>query len=63
MEIAISKGKNIVTANKALLAHHGHKLALKAEENGAILRFEAAFGGIPVIKSLKKALAVILLIE
>ncbi len=58
VEIAISKGKNVVTANKALLAHHGHELALKAEENGSILRFEAAVaGGIPVIKSLSEGLA------
>ena len=58
VEIAISKGKNVVTANKALLAHHGHELALKAEKNGSILRFEAAVaGGIPVIKSLTEGLA------
>ena len=58
VEVAISKGKNVVTANKALLAHHGHELALKAEENGSILRFEAAVaGGIPVIKSLTEGLA------
>ena len=58
VEIAISKGKNVVTANKALLAHHGHELALKAEENESILRFEAAVaGGIPVIKSLTEGLA------
>ncbi len=58
VEIAISKGKNVITANKALLAHHGHKLALKAEENGSILRFEAAVaGGIPVIKALTEGLA------
>jgi len=55
---AISKGKDVVTANKALLAHHGHELALKAEKNGAALRFEAAVaGGIPVIKSLTEGLA------
>ena len=58
VEIAISKGKNVVTANKALLAHHGHELALKAEENGSLLRFEAAVaGGIPIIKSLTEGLA------
>ena len=58
VEIAISKGKNVVTANKALLAHHGHELALKAEESGSILRFEAAVaGGIPIIKSLTEGLA------
>ena len=58
VEIAISKGKSVVTANKALLAHHGHELALKAEKNGSILRFEAAVaGGIPVVKSLTEGLA------
>ena len=58
VEIAINKGKDVVTANKALLAHHGHELALKAEKNGSILRFEAAVaGGIPVIKSLTEGLA------
>ena len=58
VEIAISKGKNVVTANKALLAHHGHELALKAEKNGSLLRFEAAVaGGIPIIKSLTEGLA------
>jgi homoserine dehydrogenase len=58
VEVAIREGKDVVTANKALLAHHGHQLALKAEENGSILRFEAAVaGGIPVIKSLTEGLA------
>ena len=38
VEVAIRQGKDVVTANKALLAHHGHQLALKAEENGSILR-------------------------
>ena len=58
VEVAIRQGKDVVTANKALLAHHGHQLALKAEENGSILRFEAAVaGGIPVIKSLAEGLA------
>ena len=58
VEVAINKGKDVVTANKALLAHHGHELALKAEKSGSILRFEAAVaGGIPVIKSLTEGLA------
>ena len=58
VEVAIRQGKDVVTANKALLAHYGHQLALKAEENGSILRFEAAVaGGIPVIKSLTEGLA------
>ena len=47
-----------MTANKAMLAHHGQKLATLAEENGAALRFEAAVaGGIPVIKALTEGLA------
>jgi homoserine dehydrogenase len=57
-EAAIATGKDIVTANKALLAHHGHALALAAEANGRALRFEAAVaGGIPVIKALTEGLA------
>jgi len=57
-EAAIAAGKDIVTANKALLAHHGHALALSAEEAGRVIRFEAAVaGGIPVIKALTEGLA------
>ena len=57
-EAALSSGKDVVTANKALLAHHGHALATQAENADAVLRFEAAVaGGIPVIKSLTEALA------
>jgi homoserine dehydrogenase len=55
---AIAAGKDIVTANKALLAHHGQALALAAESAGRVIRFEAAVaGGIPVIKALTEALA------
>lgn len=55
---AIAAGKDVITANKAMLAHHGHKLALKSEENGSVIRFEAAVaGGIPVIKTLAEGLA------
>jgi len=58
MEAAISAGKDVVTANKALLAMHGQKLAEAAEAAGAVLRFEAAVaGGIPVIKALTEGLA------
>ena len=58
VEAAIAAGKDVVTANKALLAHHGQALAEAAEANGAVLRFEAAVaGGIPVIKSLTEGLA------
>lgn len=57
-EAALASGKDVVTANKAMLAHHGQKLATLAEENGAALRFEAAVaGGIPVIKALTEGLA------
>ena len=55
---AISSGKDIVTANKAMLAIHGQSLALAAEKAGLIIRFEAAVaGGIPVIKALTEGLA------
>ena len=57
-EAAIAAGKDVVTANKALLAHHGHALALSAEAAGRVIRFEAAVaGGIPVIKALTEGLA------
>jgi len=57
-EAAIAAGKDVVTANKALLAHHGHALALAAEAMGRVIRFEAAVaGGIPVIKALTEGLA------
>ena len=57
-EAALAAGKHVVTANKALLAHHGQALAELAEKNGAALRFEAAVaGGIPVIKTLTEGLA------
>ncbi|MCC5993057.1 MAG: homoserine dehydrogenase [Rhodobacteraceae bacterium] len=57
-EAAIAAGKDVVTANKALLAMHGLDLARAAEEAGVALRFEAAVaGGIPVIKALSEGLA------
>jgi homoserine dehydrogenase len=57
-EAAIASGKDIVTANKALLALHGQSLAEKAEDAGQVIRFEAAVaGGIPVVKSLTEGLA------
>lgn len=57
-EAALAAGKDVVSANKALLAHHGQALAELAEEKGAVLRYEAAVaGGIPVIKSLTEGLA------
>ncbi len=57
-EAAIAAGRDVVTANKAMLAHHGQDLALAAEKAGAVLRFEAAVaGGIPVVKALTEGLA------
>ena len=57
-EAAIAAGKDVVTANKALLAIHGQALALAAEDAGRVLRYEAAVaGGIPVIKALTEGLA------
>ena len=58
VEAALGAGKHVVTANKALLAKHGTQLAELAEKSGVALNFEAAVaGGIPVIKTLREALA------
>jgi len=57
-EAAIAAGKDVVTANKAMLAVHGHALAGAAEAGGRVIRFEAAVaGGIPVVKALTEGLA------
>ncbi|WP_183189408.1 homoserine dehydrogenase [Ancylobacter tetraedralis] len=57
VEAAIASGHEVITANKALLAHHGVSLASGAEANGCNIYFEAAVaGGIPVIKALREAL-------
>jgi len=58
VEGAIAAGHHVITANKALLAHHGTELALAAEAAGVGLAYEAAVaGGIPVIKTLREGLA------
>ncbi len=58
VEAALGAGKHVITANKAMLAHHGQALAETAEANGAALRFEAAVaGGIPCVKALGEGLA------
>ena len=55
---ALANGKHVVTANKAMIAHHGADLAQAAEDGGVALGFEAAVaGGIPVLKSLREGLA------
>jgi homoserine dehydrogenase len=55
---ALAAGKHVVTANKALIAHHGQELAEAAEAAGVALRFEAGVaGGIPVLKAIGEGLA------
>jgi homoserine dehydrogenase len=57
VEAALRAGKHVVTANKAMLAHHGTALASLAEKNGVALNFEAAVaGGIPVVKAVRESL-------
>ncbi len=54
---AISKGKHVVTANKALLASHGKEIFDAASANNVEVGYEASVGGgIPIIKSLKEGL-------
>ena len=57
-EAALKAGKHVVTANKAMLAHHGVALAKLAEANGVALNYEAAVaGGIPIVKAMREGLA------
>ena len=54
---ALTGGKGLVTANKAMVAHHGLELAQLAEAAGVPLKFEAAVGGgIPILRSLANGL-------
>ncbi len=58
IEAALRAGKSVVTANKALIARHGLRLASLAEKHGGALNFEAAVGAaIPVVKPLREGLA------
>lgn len=55
---AIQAGKQVVTANKALLAHHGSEIFSAARKKGVGVAFEASVGGgIPLIRSLREGLA------
>lgn len=57
VEAALSAGKPVVTANKALIAEHGAELAALAESRGVPLLFEAAvMGGVPAVKMVREAL-------
>lgn len=54
----LSKGKNLVSANKKMLAAHLEELLVLAKENSAILRFEASVcGSIPILDSLDSYLS------
>ncbi|MEM7423178.1 MAG: homoserine dehydrogenase [Pseudomonadota bacterium] len=57
-EAALANGKHFITANKALVAHHGHALAEAAEARGVSFLCEAGVaGGIPILKALGQGLA------
>lgn len=54
----LSGGKGLVTANKAMIAHHGMELAELAEGTRSALKFEAAVaGGVPIISGLLQGVA------
>jgi homoserine dehydrogenase len=58
IDLALDKGKHVVTANKELIAKHGSRLVTKARSLGLDLHFEAAVGGgIPIVQPLKHQLA------
>ncbi len=55
---AIANGKQVVTANKALIASHGNEIFAAAREQGVMVAFEAAVaGGIPIVKAMREAMA------
>ena len=55
---ALKNGKHVITANKAMIAHHGAELARLAEDHNCYLLFESAVaGGIPAVKTLREGLA------
>ncbi|TAL04341.1 MAG: homoserine dehydrogenase [Rhodospirillaceae bacterium] len=57
VEAALARKRHVVTANKAMLAHHGLALAQVAESGGVTLAYEAAVaGGIPIIKAMREGL-------
>ena len=57
VQAALKAGKSVVTANKALIAHHGTELARAADAAGVAFNFEAAVaGGIPIVKTMRESL-------
>jgi homoserine dehydrogenase len=58
VEIALKRGAQVVSANKALIAEHGAELAQLCETHGGSLSFEAAVGGgVPVVKAMRESVA------
>ena len=58
VELALRKGINVITPNKALIAKHGDSLSKIAEKNNTNLEFEASVaGGIPILRTIKEGLA------
>ena len=57
IEKSLNAGKNVITANKSLMAKHGDMLAHIAEKNRVNLEYEASVaGGVPIIRSIKEGL-------
>ena len=57
-EAAIHESKHVVTANKAMMAVHGARLATLSEDKGVGIHYEAAVaGGIPIIKAIREGLS------
>jgi len=57
-ERALRRGREVVSANKALLAHAGHELEELATENGVFLRYSASVGGVlPALETIRRARA------
>src|SRR3954452_589861 len=55
---ALAAGKDVVTANKAMLAEHGHEVSAQARKHGRAVAFEASVGGgIPIVQALGVGLA------
>ncbi len=58
VETAIANKKHVISANKALIAHHGNELLNLAKKNKVALLFEASVGGgIPIIKAITQGLS------
>ena len=58
IELALSKGKHVVTANKELIAKYGQELLALAQDTKVNLLFEGSVGGsIPIISALTRDLS------